>query len=194
MDKFAVILSIFSTVVALVSAYIAQFKKGKIVVSPIRAYRVEPLNYQIDNENYRAVRLFLMITFTNTGAQNKAINDLRVRVSVDDQRQDLVLDWEYECPSLHSPTEECRLASQPALAPYASSCCNYTFVSSMETAEPGKLVLAIEEACDLSEAKVYGATLEARDRNNRWQPLAQFSFHHCGENNIEHNFSRINNF
>jgi len=194
MDKFAVILSIFSTVVALVSAYVAQFKKGKIVVSPIRAYRVEPLNYLIDNENYRAVRLYLMITFMNTGAQNKAINDLRVRVAVDDQQQDLILDWEYECPSLHSSTEECRLASQPALAPYASSCCNYTFVSGMETAESGKLVSAIEETCDLRETKVYCATLEARDRSNRWLPLAQFSFHHRGVNNIEYNFAKINIF
>jgi len=192
MDKFAVILSIFSTVVALVSAYIAQFKKGKVVVSPIRAYRVEPLNYQIDNENYRAVRLYLMITFMNTGAQNKAINDLRVRVFVDDQRQDLILDWEFECPSLHSPIEECGLASQPTLMPYASACCNYTFVSSMETVEEGKLVSAIETACEDSKTKVYHATLEARDPSNRWQPLAEFAFHHCGINNLEHNFSKIN--
>ncbi len=194
MDKFAVILSIFSTVVALVSAYIAQFKRGKVVVSPIRAYRVEPVNYQIDNENYRAVRLYLMVTFMNTGAQNKAISDLRVRVSVDDQRQDLILDWEHECPSLHSSLEECHLASQPALAPYASSCCNYTFVSNMETLEPGKLVSAIEAACDESETKAYRATLENRDSKNRWQPLAEFAFRHCGDYRIEHNFSRINIF
>ncbi len=194
MEKFAVILSIFSTVVALVSAYLAQFKRGKIVVSPIRAYRVEPLNYQINDENYRSVRLYLMITFMNTGAQNKALNDLRVRISIDNQQQDLVLDWEYECPSLHSSTEECHLASQPTLGPYASTCCNYTFVSPMETEETGKIVSAIEEACEKDETKVYRATLEARDPNNRWQPLANFAFRHNGTYNLEHNFSKINIF
>jgi len=193
MEKLAVILSIFSTVIALLSAYLAQFRRGKIVVAPIRAYRVEPLNYYIDDdESYRAVRLYLMITFMNTGAQNKAINDLRVRVSVDDQQQELILDWEYECPSLHSPTEECKLASQPTLAPYASSCCNYTFVSGMEVVETGKLVSAIEETCEKSKTKVYSATLEARTPSNHWQPLVQFAFHHCGIHNLEHNFSKIN--
>ncbi len=194
MDKFAVLLSIFSTIVALVSAYIAQFKKGKVVVSPIRAYRVEPLNYQIDNENYRAVRLYLMITFMNTGAQNKAINDLRVRISVDDQREDLLLDWEFECPSLHSSVEESCLASQPALGPYASACYNYTFVSGMENPDSGRLVSAIEEACERSDSQAYLATLEARNSRNRWQPLTEFAFRHNGTYNVEHNFAKINVF
>jgi len=108
--------------------------------------------------------------------------------------QDLILDWEFECPSLHSPVEECGLASQPTLAPYASSCSNYTFASSMEATESGKLVSAIEEACDQQEAKVYRATLEKRSSSNHWQPLVEFAFRHCGDYNVEHNFDRINVF
>jgi hypothetical protein len=189
MEPFAILLSVFSTIVALFSAYVSQFKRGRIHVPPIRAYRLEPLNFS----EGRAFRMYMMLTMMNSGASNIAISDLRIRVAISDENQELLLDWENECPNLHSHYQEMNFAKQPTIAPYGSQSFIYTFNSKYE-AESAKLVKRVEELCDANENKMYKGLLEMRDENNRWQTLREFAFRHSGRNCVETSYNRINKF
>lgn len=182
-------LSIISTVIAMISAYIAQYKKGKLLVPKIRAYRLEPLNFHVGDESYRAVRCYLMSTFINTGARTQALSDLRIRVKGVD-KQDLILDWENEFPSLTSRFADGQFANQATLGPYSSINRVYSFVNPY-VAEQGKLVMAMEEQCK-DEKKMYTAYLEIRNENDQWQVLRKFAFRHAGCQWMETSFEKIN--
>ena len=190
MEQIAIVLSIFSTIVALISAYISQFKKGKIMVLPIRAYKLSPGNFSVDSQSYRKVELTLPLGFMNSGAVSHAVSDLRVRVTMDNN-QELILGWLWEYPTLESAWEQKQFPAQPTLGPYASINRVYSFCN--ETiAEQGKLVMAMEAACGNDPKQIYPAVLEMRTCNHHWRPLRRFGIHHPGRNRFEEDFSRIN--
>lgn len=93
MENAALLLSVFSTIIALISAYITQFKKGKVVLLPVRAYTLEPGNFYFENESYRSVQMLINLTFMNTGAVTHAISDLRMRIPIPEKREELILTW-----------------------------------------------------------------------------------------------------
>ncbi len=185
-------ISLVSTFIAVISAYIAQYKKGKLVAPKIRAYRMEPLNFHSGEESYRAVRFYLMLTAINTGARTQAITDLRVRVKGVEGKQDLILEWENEFPCLTSRFADGQFANQATLSPYSSINRVYSFTNLFEPAQ-GKLVSAMEAACKSDEKKTYPAYLEMRDVDDAWQVLRKFAFRHHGVQNMETNFEKINN-
>lgn len=189
MNEIAILLSIFSTIVALISAYIAQFKKGKVKLLPIRAYRVEPLNFHVDGESYRAVRLILNLTMMNTGALSHAINDLRVRLNMDGK--ELILGWEEEYENLDA--QQGIFASQPTLGPYESINKVYSFTNKRE-AEVGKMVSTMEEVCEKDKNKFYPAFIEMRKCGNKWATLYKMALSHSGRRNYEIDFEKINRF
>lgn len=191
MDNIAIGLSIFSTIVALVSAYLSQFKKGKILIPPIRAYRIEPLNFNDEGESYRAFRLYLTLTFMNTGALPKALSDLRIRVRVPEEKKDVICDWENECPSLSARFEDMEFAVQPTLGAYESKSCIYTFISKYKV-DTGKAVMKIEELGDKDENHGFTALLELRTKSNQWEILQKFTVHHSGRHRQERDFDKIN--
>ncbi len=189
MESIAILLSIFSTIVALISAYIAQFKRGKVLIPSIRGYRLEPLNFFEDGNGYRGVRMYILITLMNTGAQNLAVHDLRIRIPITEQNQDLILFWENECSDLNG--KDAQFAAQPTLPPYGSCSHVYTFVSAFK-ADAGKLVSAVEEICTQNPNKIYPAQIQLRTSQDKWQTLCQIAFQHSGRNWLERDFSKIN--
>ncbi len=189
MDEIALTLSILSTVIAVVSVYISQLKRGKIVLPSVRGYRLEPLNFYVENEGYRAIRLSLMVTFMNTGAQTVSINDLRVKMPIPEKGKDLFLQWVDECPELAS--EQRSFASQPTLGPYGSSSHVYTFVSPFKP-EFGQLVKYLEEVCEKEPEKLYAAKIQLRCCKNCWSNLAEIYICPNGRNHIERDFNKIN--
>lgn len=189
-EAYALILSIISTVVALVSTYLSQMKKGKIVVPPIRAYRLQPLNFHVESESYRAVSMMMPLTFMNTGARSQAVHDLRVQIPIPEKSQDLVLQWENEYTSLSS--EDGHYATQPTLGPYASISCVYNFKNA-SLPEQGKLVSHVEETCEKDANKFYRAHVQIRTSANSWCTLRTFAFRHSGRVYWENDFNKINN-
>ena len=184
-------ISIFSTIVALISAYISQFKKGRIIVPKVRAYKLDPLNFSVESESYRAVRCYIMLTFMNTGASSQAITDLRMRIPMPEKNDTLILQWENEYPSLNADYKEAQFASQATLAPYGSINRVYSFKSKTEAAS-GKMVMAMEEICGQDANKSYSSFIEARDAGDRWYTLRKIAFRHAGRMMLEDNFEKIN--
>lgn len=187
MENIAILLSIFSTIVALVSAYLAQFKRGKIAALPIRAYKAVPLNFHVDGNSRRKISLYLGLTFMNTGAVVHAINDLRVRVVF--EGKDLIFDWTCEHPDINS--DQGSMATQPTLGPYGSISCVYSFVTKSE-ADSATIVEAIEKAGESNAEKAHKAYLEVRKDNNRWKPIRIFGFQYTGRIMLQTEFDTIN--
>lgn len=187
MENLAILLSIFSTIVAVISAYLSQFKRGKVVLLPVRAYRLEPGNFHAENESYRTVEMIVNLTFMNTGAITHAINDLRVRIPMD--QGELILSWNGEYPSLSST--EYRYPSQPTLGPYGSLNQVYSFCNKTVPAQ-GKLVMAMEEICEKDANKTYTALIEMRKCRHHWSSLCKISFRHSGRRHFEDDFDKIN--
>ena len=186
----AIVLSIFSTIVAFVDIYLNQFRRGKVVVPPIRAYRLEPLNFHVDNESYRGVQMTLALTFVNTGAISRIVDHLRVRVKVPDAPYDLMLEWQNECEALEQSSHETKFATQPTLGPYESLSKIYSFVSPFKV-DDGKIVSKLEAFGDENPAQGVTATLEMLTEGT-WAPLRGFTLRHDGRNVIETDFERIN--
>ncbi|MEM7676980.1 MAG: hypothetical protein AAF449_13330, partial [Myxococcota bacterium] len=128
LEVVAIILAIVSTIVTFVDTYLNQFRRGRVTVPPLRAYRLEPLNFHNEGESYRAVRLTAALTFVNTGALSKVVDNLRIRVAVPDAPHELTLSWSDECESIESAHNERRFATQPTLGPYESISKIYSFV------------------------------------------------------------------
>ena len=186
-ELFALILSVFSTIVAVASAYLARFKNGRVAVPPIRGFRVEPLNFHLEGEAYRSVRLLLTMTLMNTGAIPKAVNNLRVRLRAPNKK-DGVLDWENEYEALLS--QDGVFATQPMLGPYGSKSLIYSFIN-VRTKEMGTFVKEMEAFGEENPAAPYEAELQILN-GDTWQTLRKFSFHYDGSNRIETDFTKIN--
>lgn len=185
----AIVLSVVSTIVTFIDLYLNQFRRGRVAVPPVRAYRLEPLNFHSDGESYRGLRLTAALTFMNTGALSRAVDNLRIKIEMPDG-DSLILDWRNECEAIEQPSHESRLATQPTLGPYESLAKIYAFVSPYQP-EDGKRVSKLEQyGTDHPERRVK-ATLEML-AHNRWIALRGFSLKHNGTNMIEIDFDRIN--
>ncbi|MEO1339285.1 MAG: hypothetical protein AAFV29_26835, partial [Myxococcota bacterium] len=90
LEVVAIVLSIVSTIVTFVDTYLNQFRRGRVLVPPLRAYRLEPLNFHADGESYRAVRMTAGLTFVNTGALSRVVDNLRIRLAVPGAPHDLI--------------------------------------------------------------------------------------------------------
>lgn len=190
LEVIALALSILSTLIAAASAYLSQFKKGRVAVPPIRGYRLEPLNYYVDNESHRGLRVYLTATFMNTGAVPKAVSDLRIKVTGPRGTEKGLLHWELECETLESSNTDGTFASQPTLGPYASISRIYTFLTP-RTAAMGGVVSAMEEAGSQDQEHTYKAELQLREGAS-WETVCTFNLRHDGTNRIETDFDRIN--
>ncbi len=186
----AIVLSIFSTIVAFVDIYLNQFRRGRVVVPPLRAYRLEPLNFHVDNESYRGLRMTTALTFVNTGAVSRIVDHLRVRVKVPGAPRDLLLEWQNECEALEQSSHESKFATQPTLGPYDGLSKIYSFVSPFEV-EDGKIVSTLEAFGESNPSQGVTAALEMLSEH-RWVPLRTFTLRHDGRNIIETDFDRIN--
>jgi len=183
----AIAIALLSVFLSLASLFFSRLKPGRLKTPPIRAYRVEPLNFHSGGELFRRMRLFLPLTFVNTGAHQTAISDLRVRIQT--KGGPVYLGWELELPSLDGdPQHVGRFAGQPSLPGYESSSHVYTFLS-MAVPEAGRLVKAIE---DDNGQSAYEAILEQRkDATKSWSPMQKFRFHYDGRNRFEADFGKI---
>ncbi len=185
----AIILAVLSTVVTVIDLYWSNFRRGRVVVPPLRVLRLEPLNFHADGESYRSVRLTTALTFVNTGALSKVVDNLRIRV-VMPNGQPVILDWRNECDSIEGDTTASRLATQPTLGPYESISKIYSFQT------PSKAPVGLR----VSELETYGeenpdqrveAVVEMlSDRD--WKPLRSFWMTYRGANFIEIDFDRLN--
>lgn len=182
-------LSILSTFIALLSIYLSQLKKGKLVLPPIRGYRLEPLNFFEGDKSYRGARVFLMLTFMNTGAQPKAIQDLRLKLSVPEKDKEILFSWENECSDLN--VKDQRFASQPTIGPYSSISRVYSFSSPLK-AEEGELVKELEAVCQKTPKTLYAAEIQLRGCGRCWQTLRKIAICPNGATHLEYNFELIN--
>ena len=186
----ALVLSIVSTIVAFVDIYINQYRKGRVTMPPLRVYRLEPLNFHSGGESYRGLRLTAALTFVNTGALTKVVDNLRIRIEVPGVDGPLMLEWRDECESLESGPEGGKFATQPSLGPYSSLSKIYSFKSRSEP-EIGRRVSTLEQFGTDHPERTVAATIEMLE-NGRWTRLRMFNLTHSGMNLIETDFSRIN--
>ncbi|MBX2813057.1 MAG: hypothetical protein KTR25_14680 [Myxococcales bacterium] len=186
-DLPSLVLSILSTVIAVASAYLAQFKKGDLSLPPLRTYRVEPLNYRVEKASYRALRLYLIVTLLNTGAITKAVSHMRVRLRSPDGSEGLLF-WENEYEELWG--DEGTYAKQPTLEPYGSRSAIYSFKSVLDV-PTGLFVSALEESGKTSPEKAYSAEIQVL-RGKSWKTYRKFLLHYDGSNRQEYDFMRIN--
>lgn len=184
MDIIALVLSILSFMVAFVSLYFSFLNKGKLSIPPLRAYKIEPLNFHLENNSYRAFRMFIPVSFVNTGAKQLTINELRIKITI--ESDSLILKWENELMALNHNANEGEFATQPTIKAYESISRIYTFVSGF-TQKEGEMVMQMEKA-----NVVYKATLEQRIGTKDWQGLLTFNVKHDGINHHESNFDFIN--
>ena len=182
-DNISFLLSIFGSVVALISLYYSRFKLGRLKALPIKVYAAQPLN----SGDHRLVKLVFPVTFINNGAVTRAVNDMRVRIAVPGEK-DLILDWRYEYKevSLLQDIGIGHFPAQPTIKPYESINRIYGFQSDDEG---GPAVAAMEKHED---AQKHAAFLEYYDHKNRWQVLNQFCVIYNGRRKWEMDYDRIN--
>ncbi len=178
-----------SVALSVTSLYFSRLRPGRLKVPPLRAYRVEPLNYNSGGESIRIFRLYVPMTLMNTGTHQRAISDLRVVIPIKGIGM-LPLRWEMELPSLDAdPNHHGGFAGQPTLQTYESTSRVYTFITPFNP-EAGKMVEAIEQQGN--NGGFFTASLETRKATNQWQSLLHFRFDYAGSNRIETDFDKIN--
>lgn len=186
-DFIALMFSAVSVIIALISLYFSKFSSGKIILPSLRAYRAEPFNFHQESDSYRGFRIYLPLSFINTGARQHTINDMRLVINLSNDK--LILSWENELMALHHEAREGEFATQPTLKGYESIARIYSFVTPY-TPEGGKLVSEMEEHRETDPT--YKATLELRNANQQWETLCDFNLKYVGINRFETNFELIN--
>ena len=174
LEIIAIVLAVLSTIVTFVDTYLNQFRRGRVSVPPLRAYRLEPLNFHRDGDSYRAVRLTTALTFVNTGALSRVVDNLRIRTRVPGEPHDLVFDWENECSAIEQSSHEGRFATQPTLGPYESISKIYAFGTKTQP-EIGKQVSRLEQYGTDNPEAVITATVEMLAKGH-WVPCAASAF------------------
>ncbi|WP_372368262.1 hypothetical protein [Candidatus Uabimicrobium sp. HlEnr_7] len=182
-DNVSFMLSIFGSIVALVSLYYSRFKIGRLKALPLKMYVAQPLN----SKDIRLVKLVLPVTFINNGAVTRAVNDMRIRVVVPGEN-DLVLDWiyEYKEVSLLQDIGIGNFPAQPTIKPYESVNRIYGFQSDNKG---GSSVAAMEKH---EEAQKHLAYLEYYSEKRKWRVLNQFCLIYNGRRKWEMDYDNIN--
>lgn len=183
----ALYLSVFSTIISVASVYLAQFKRGKFVVPEVRAYRTEPMNYTVNGDSFRGLRLILMTTVMNTGAMCKSIANMRIRLIAPDKSESLLF-WELEYENLSA--QQGTFASQPTLEPYGSLSTVYSFVSST-TIESGEFIQVMEEQGTANPEVGYRAQLQVLE-GDKWSTVRSINIHYRGAFSHQTSFELIN--
>ncbi len=161
-NTLAILVALVSITLSLISLYFARLRPGKLRIAPIRAYRVEPLNYHRGGESIRMFRLCVPMTLMNTGTYQRAITDLRIVILAGKDGR-LPLRWELELPALDSDSHHHgSFAGQPTLQSYESTSHVYTFLSPPQL-DAAALVQQIEES---NGEVAYPARIEHRTATN----------------------------
>ena len=185
MEKISLILSVLATALGLVSMYFSKFKVGKLLVLPVRVYRLIGWS----SGDNRLMQVTLPLTFVNTGTIFRAIHDLRIRVAVPEKKENLILEWMEErdhLSSLNEKEEKRTFPVAPALHSYESQNRVYTFQSRAHYTE---LVKSMETK---EEESAFPCFLEYRNIGENWKQLLKFQIHYCGRQKIEMDFDKIN--
>jgi len=190
LEVVAIVLSIVSTIVTFVDTYLNQFRRGRVSVPPLRAYRLEPLNFHADGESYRAVRMTAGLTFVNTGALSRVVDNLRIRLAVPGAPHDLILNWRDECDAIEHTQSTPRFATQPTLGPYESISKIYAFSSPTEPTY-GKIVSQLETYGEENPQLTIPAKVEMLSEGT-WVSVRDFQFAYSGRHMLETDFDRIN--
>ena len=162
-DIIAILLSIGSSIVAMASLYFSYLKRGRIIIPPVRMYRLDPRTFN----DVRSLKVTMPMTFMNTGAGQRVVADLRINVKTGDGP--LYFTWREELESLRvfEPRGTEQLPThpfQPTLNSYESVSRVYAFMT-----EPGSSDAV--KALDAAEGGVaLPATIELRN-DGRWKPL-----------------------
>ena len=183
-DIISITISVGSAVVALISIYYGFLKRGRLVVPPIRMYRIDPHTYS----DKRSFKVTLPITFMNTGAVQKVVPDLRISFQAASQR--VVMHWQEEVTKLpifvpRGTEEQPVYPFQPTLSPYESIARIYGFRTSKDDSDIVKSLEAVEGGSSVA------ARLELRTEEG-WTPLQTFTLHYSGSVAIEDRYDRIN--
>ena len=184
MDIISFILSIFGSAVALLSMYFSKFKVGKLLLLPVRIYRLQGFT----SGGSRYLSLTTSLTFVNTGTIFRAINDLRIRIDTP-EKKNLILHWLEErdhISSVEERDEKRNFPAQPTLQAYESVNKVYTFQSHPEDTE---LVKSLETS---DEEERFSAHIELRTTKGQWKNLRDFNIHYFGRRKIEIDFEKIN--
>ncbi|MEM7246406.1 MAG: hypothetical protein AAF533_13735 [Acidobacteriota bacterium] len=190
-EKLALLLSVLSAMVALATAYVSHFQRGRIEVPPIRAVRLDPLRaYDDERQPHRIMQVTIVVALVNTGARTRAVEDLRIRVSTPGVAGDLLLDWREEWPSLRAEDEGRRFATQPTLGPHASVSHIYSFDSRVDPESVSRLAELEKMGTDHSDRRHVGI-LELREGES-WTPLRRFTFKYDGSRDIQTGVAEIN--
>ncbi|NUM34446.1 MAG: hypothetical protein HUU50_07870 [Candidatus Brocadiae bacterium] len=185
MENISLILSVLATALGLVSMYFSKFKVGKLLVLPVRLYR---LIGWTSGDN-RIMQLTLPLTFVNTGTSFRSIHDLRIRVALPEKKESLILEWLEErdhLSSMNEREEKRTFPVAPVLNAYESKNRIYTFQSRSHATE---LVKSMETT---EEERAFPCFLEYRNIGENWKQLLKFQIHYCGRQKTEMDFDKIN--
>ena len=187
MENLSLILSIVATLLGFISMYLSTFKKGKLLLLPVRLYRL--IGWSTGDD--RLLQITLPLTFVNTGTIFRSIHDMRIRVVVPEQKENLVLEWLEErdqISSINERDEKRTFPTAPTLHSYASQSHVYTFQSRRgQTA----LVNAMEVTKKEKEENVFTCFIEYRNIGESWKVLSKFKMHYNGYQKIEMDFDKI---
>ena len=184
-DVISIVFSLGGGAVALLSLYFSFLKQGLLTVLPVRMYKVDPWTSNGD----RTLKLTIPLTFLNTGAGQKTVPDLRVRVKT--PSGNMLLAWVEELdglPVFQRQTDEAsrRYPFQPTLKAYESLSRVYGFQSASASST------TVQALDDVEGGNALPAFVEIRTGPRHWRTLRRFTLHYAGSIAIEDDFERIN--
>ena len=167
------------------SLYFTYLNVGAISVMPLKMYKVEPYTAG----QTRTFKVTAPMTFINTGAGQKVIADLRIRVVAPEG--DIVLDWVEELDQLpiflrRNQENQPRYPFQPTLNDYESISRIYGFRTKKKYSDAIK-------ALEKSETENHlDAHIELRTATGDWIKIGGFKLSYSGRIMVQYNYADIN--
>ena len=168
-----------------ISLYFTYLNVGAISVMPLKMYKVEPYSMG----EVRTFKITMPMTFINSGAGQKVIADLRIRVAT--PKADIILDWVDELDELpvYSRRNEAntpRYPFQPTLNEYESISKIYGFRTKKKYSN---LIKELEKSDDEHQLDSF---IELRSVTGDWIEIGSFNLSYAGRIMTQFDYSKIN--